>query len=105
MRIKERYIFVCLNRRPDGHPKGCCSGAGSENLRARLKELIRERDLSHKIRIVGSTCLGMCDERAVMAVYPDNVWYSGVRLEDLEEIVDEHLIGGRVVEKLRLKEQ
>ncbi len=105
MKLKERYIFVCLNRRTDGHPKGCCSSAGSEEVRARLKELTHERDISHRIRVVGSTCLGLCVGRVVMVVYPDNVWYSGVGIEDLDEVVDEHLIGGRVVERLRLKEQ
>jgi (2Fe-2S) ferredoxin len=68
----------------------------------RLCELIEEKGISDAVRVVGTTCLGFCEEGLVMVIYPDNVWYAGVGFENLEKIVDEHLIGGKVVEDLRL---
>jgi (2Fe-2S) ferredoxin len=100
--LREHYIFVCQNRRPEGHPKGCCSRSGSDEILIRLKELIEEREIWNRIRAIGTTCLGLCDQGVVMVVYPDNVWYGNVGLDDVEQIVDEHLVGGNVIERLRL---
>lgn len=105
MSLKKHYIFVCLNQRPDGHPKGCCSSAGAVDIRMRLQELIEEREISDTVRVVGSTCLGLCEDGPVIAIYPDNVWYAGVDLEDTEKVVDEHLIGGNPVEEFRLEKK
>ena len=102
MGLRERYAFVCQNRRPEGHPKGSCSEAGSDEILLRLKALIREREIGSRVRAIGTTCLGLCEKGVVMVVYPDNVWYGNIRPDDLDRIVDEHLIGGRAVEDLRL---
>lgn len=100
--LREHYVFVCQNRRPEGHPKGCCSSAGSNEVLFRLKERIEEKEIWDRVRPIGTTCLGMCEDGVVMVVYPDDVWYGKVSLDDVDRIVDEHLIGGNVVEDLRL---
>jgi len=100
--LREHYVFVCQNRRPPGHPKGCCSSAGSDEVLIRLKELIEEKEIWTRVRAIGTTCLGLCENGAVLVVYPDNVWYGKVSLDDVERIVEEHLIGGIAVEELRL---
>lgn len=101
--LREHYVFVCLNRRPEGHPKGCCSGVGSNEILLRLKELIEEKEIWERVRAIGTTCLGLCEDGAVVVVYPDNIWYTKVTLEDVDRIVEEHLIGGNTVEDLRMK--
>jgi (2Fe-2S) ferredoxin len=93
MRQYRHYVFVCQNRRPDGNPKGSCAASGSEDIRRELKERIWERGLSHDVRVIGTTCLGSCEEGPVMAVFPGNVWYRRVELKDLDRIIEEHLTG------------
>ena len=100
--LREHYVFVCQNRRPEGHPKGCCSSAGSKEVLIRLKELIEEKEIWNRVRAISTTCLGFCESGVVMVVYPDGIWYGNVSLEDVDRIVEEHLIGGEVVEDLRL---
>lgn len=100
-----RHVFVCVNRRPDGAPRGCCAARGGEELRERLKALVKERRLPHRVRVNAAGCLDFCERGAVVCVYPENVWYGGVAPEDAEEIVASHLVEGRVVERLRIPPQ
>lgn len=96
----ERHALLCLNRRPDGHPKGSCGERGSEELFARLKAVVAERGLQDRVMVSRTGCLKHCSRGPVVAVHPDNVWYAGVGAADLEAIVDEHLRDGRPVERL-----
>jgi (2Fe-2S) ferredoxin len=95
-----RHVFVCTNRRPPGSPRGSCAEKGSEELRDRLKALVKERKLPVKVRVNAAGCLDFCERGATVCVYPENVWYGGVRVADAEEIVDRHLARGEVVARL-----
>ncbi len=98
---KKRYVLVCTNEREAGHPKGCCTAVGSREVRERLKELVAEKGLKGKARVIMTSCLDICEGGPIVCVMPDNVWYEGVRVEDAEEIVDSHLGRGEPVERLR----
>jgi (2Fe-2S) ferredoxin len=98
----ERHVFVCLNERPDGHPRGCCAAKDAHLLHQRLKELVAARGLAGRIRINKAGCLDVCEHGASVVVYPEAVWYGGVTPADAEELVDRHLIAGQPVERLRL---
>jgi (2Fe-2S) ferredoxin len=98
----ERVVLVCQNTRPPGHPKGCCSEKGSEALFDRLKALVREGGLEGRVLVIRTGCLKRCECGPTMAVYPDAVWYAGVRDQDLEELCRSHLAEGRAVEGLRM---
>lgn len=102
MPTPERQILVCVNSRPAGHPRGCCSEKGSQELFERLKLLLRERGLDQRVMVNRTYCLKHCSRGPVLAVQPDNVWYAGVSLPDLAEICDSHLGQGRPVERLRM---
>jgi (2Fe-2S) ferredoxin len=67
-----------------------------------LQQLAREAGLGAKVRINKSGCLDQCEHGPTVVVYPDAVWYGNVQPEDAEEIVREHLVGGRPVERLRI---
>ena len=56
------------------------------------------------MRINKAGCLGRCDDGPVLVVYPDNVWYTYLDEEDVDEIIDQHLVHGRIVERLRLSD-
>lgn len=96
----QRHIFVCTNRRPDGHPKGCCASKGSEEIRAAFKAELEKRGIKGQMRANAAGCLDTCTFGVSVVVYPEGVWYGGVKLEDVPTIVEEHLVGGKPVERL-----
>jgi (2Fe-2S) ferredoxin len=97
-----RHVLVCTNRRPADNPKGCCADKGSEALLDKLKALARERGLDGKLMIVKTGCLKHCSQGSAVAVYPDNVWYAKVGVDDAEAIVTEHLEQGRPLVRLSM---
>jgi len=97
------HVFVCENRRDPADPRGCCGAKGSEALRAALKAEVERRGLKKQVRVNAAGCLDACAYGPTVVVYPEGVWYGGVRLEDVAEIVESHLVNGAPVERLRLK--
>ena len=101
----ERHVFVCHNSRPEGAPRPSCTSNGSSDLHARLQQLVKAAGLGGRVRINKSGCLDQCEHGPMVVVYPEAVWYGNVRAEDAAAIVEEHLVGGRPVERLRLAEE
>ncbi len=99
----ERHVFVCVNQREPGNPKGDCASKGGEAVRDAFKQLLYDRGLKGRIRANASGCLDQCARGCTVVVYPEQVWYGAVRPEDVPEIVEQHLIGGVPVERLRMK--
>jgi (2Fe-2S) ferredoxin len=99
----ERHVFVCVNRRPPGDPKGCCAEKGADDVRDAFKRELHERGLKGRIRANAAGCLDQCARGVTVVVYPEQVWYGGVTKEDVLEIVEQHLVGGVPVERLRMK--
>jgi (2Fe-2S) ferredoxin len=98
----KKHVFVCLNDRGPGHPRGSCAQKGSEKLHEKLKAALKARGLSDRIRANKAGCLDNCEHGCSVVVYPDAVWYGNVTPDDVEEIVERHLIGGEPVERLLL---
>ena len=97
------HVFVCENRRPPGHPKGSCAEAGGPEVREALKAELRRRGLDGQVRANGAGCLDACEHGATVVVYPEGVWYGGVTVADVPEIVERHLVGGEPVERLVIR--
>lgn len=100
----EKYVFVCTNDRPEGHPKGSCIQRGGAEVFQTFRDLQGEKMLLH-FKVVATGCLEPCLAGPTVVVYPDNVWYGGVTVGDVEGIIDEHLVGGRPVGLLILDEE
>jgi (2Fe-2S) ferredoxin len=100
----QRHVFVCVNERPPG-PKPCCKARGGVEVRDELKAELARRGLSRLVRANNSGCLDQCAQGVVMVLYPEQVWYGGVTVADIPEIVEQHLIGGRIVKRLLLPDQ
>jgi len=98
----ERHVFVCENRRPEGDPRGCCAEKGSTAIRDRLKILAKNAGLKGRVRINGAGCLDQCAHGPTIVVYPEATWYGAVTVDDVDEIFECHVLGGRPVERLRL---
>lgn len=101
----DKHVFVCMNQRRPGHPRGCCADKGSAEVRARFKALISQHGLSASVRANEAGCLDTCEQGVSVVVYPDAVWYGDVTVADVDRIFEEHLVGGRVVEDKRLLRQ
>jgi (2Fe-2S) ferredoxin len=99
----EKYVFVCTNERPPDHPRGSCVQKASVDVLQTFRDLQGEKNLLH-FKVVATGCLEPCLAGPTVVVYPDNVWYGGVTVDDVEQIIDEHLVGGRPVEFLILDE-
>ncbi len=97
------HVFVCENRRDPADPRGCCAAKGSEAIRAAMKEEIAKRGLKKVVRANSAGCLDSCADGPTVVVYPEGVWYGHVRVEDVPEIVESHLVNGVPVERLRMR--
>jgi (2Fe-2S) ferredoxin len=96
----EKHIFVCINQRPAGHPRGSCDSSGTGELQWIFKQKLAARGLKHKIRANKAGCLDQCEHGPNVVVYPDAVWYGRVTAEDVDEIIESHILGGKPVERL-----
>ncbi len=97
------HIFFCTNRREDG--TACCTNADAQAMRDFAKQRTKALGIAGRegcVRVNSAGCLNRCGEGPVAVVYPDDVWYRYTDSDDVNEIVEEHLLHGRVVERLKL---
>jgi len=98
----QHHVFFCLNERKNG--EACCAQHNAMAAFDRCKALVKEAGLAGPggVRVNKAGCLDRCDNGPVLVVYPEAVWYSYVDNEDIEEIIQEHLVHGRVVKRLQI---
>lgn len=99
MSYYEHHVFFCCNQRAGA---SCCANHNAESLRAYAKQRIKALSLdgAGHVRINNSGCLDRCSEGPTLVVYPQGTWYTYIDQADIDEIIDEHLVNGRVVERL-----
>jgi (2Fe-2S) ferredoxin len=104
MSYYERHVFFCCNQREPSDPRGCCNAKGASAMRDYAKRRVQELGMAGagKVRINQAGCLDRCAEGPCAVVYPDGVWYTYVDRGDIDEIIEEHLRHGRIVERLRI---
>ncbi len=95
------HVFVCTNRRPDGHSRGSCAARGSEHLRDYMKARAKELGLK-RVRINSSGCLDRCESGPCIVVYPDGIWYRVDTVADVDRVLLAHLQSGERAETLML---
>lgn len=103
MKRFEKHIFVCENKRPEGHPKGCCSDKNSPAVRELFKKRLKELGLNFSVRANSAGCLDACEYGVTVLVYPEQVWYGGITVDNVEEIIQQHIINNQPVERLKIK--
>jgi (2Fe-2S) ferredoxin len=96
----KHHVFFCLNQRENGD--ACCMDKGAEAAFDYMKSKVKQLKLNGagKVRINRAGCLDRCGEGPVMVVYPEAVWYTFVDHEDIDEIIESHLLNGKVVPRL-----
>ena len=95
----EKHIFICTNERNDPNRKSCGEECGMALVKA-FKKSLNDKNLRGKIRAQRAGCLDACDFGPSMVVYPEGIYYGGVQLSDVEEIINEHIINDRPVQRL-----
>ena len=102
MSYYQRHVFFCCNQR-DGERESC-NPKGASEIRDYAKKKVKELGLAGegKVRINQAGCLDRCEEGPVLVVYPEAVWYTYVDRADVDEIIDEHITHGRVVDRLKI---
>ena len=102
MSYYQRHVFFCCNQREAG--EACCNNHHATEMRAYAKDKVKALHLSGKgkVRVNVAGCLDRCDEGPVIVIYPEEVWYTYVDQKDIDEIISEHLLKGRIVERLRI---
>ena len=103
MSYYSKHVFFCTNQRaPD---ESCCNNSCASEMRGYAKQKVKTLGIStaeHPLRINSAGCLGRCDDGPVLVVYPEAVWYTYVDQSDIDEIIEEHLTNGRIVNRLKL---
>ena len=96
------HVFFCSNQRQPGET--CCNARGATEMRNYAKDRLKALGLSGpgKVRINSAGCLDRCDLGPVLVVYPEGVWYTYIDRDDIDEIIDSHLLHGNVVERLKI---
>jgi (2Fe-2S) ferredoxin len=100
----EHHLFVCQNERDESAARPSCANEHAGKLRDSLKDAVKAAGLKDRVRVNSAGCLDQCEHGPVVVVYPEAVWYGFVRPKDAEEIVQQHLLHGRPVDRLRLPE-
>ena len=105
MKRFERHIFICENKRPEGHPRGCCSEKNSPEIKELFKKRIKELGVNTNVRANSAGCMDACEHGVTVVVYPEQIWYGKVTVADVEEIIQEHIIKNIPVERLKIKDE
>ena len=90
----EKLVFICTTG------SSCPSQADTVASVKQMRAEIAKAGLHTQIRINKSGCFSQCGHGPMIVVYPENVWYTGVRAEDVQEIIESHLLGGKPVDRL-----
>lgn len=100
----DKHVFFCTNDRGADAERPSCNMCGSQKLRDYAKARAKKLGLTGpgKVRINKAGCLDRCEEGPVCVIYPEAVWYTYVDEEDIDEIIESHLIKGRLVKRLQL---
>ena len=98
----QRHIFFCLNERANG--EACCAQHNAQAAFEHCKKRVKDLGLAGpgQVRVNKAGCLGRCLEGPVMVIYPEAVWYQFVDQDDIDEIIESHLVNGTPVDRLRI---
>jgi len=102
--VFEKHLFVCTNQRSRSEKRSCGEQHGLA-LTAAFKKSIKDKNLAMPIRAQRAGCLGICDFGPTVAIYPEGTFYVNVQLDDVEEIVQSHIVENKVVKRLLLKQE
>ena len=103
MSYYNKHVMLCTNQKPAG--KQCCANSGGEEFFSYMKTRLLELEMHGpgKVRVSKSGCLGRCSSGPCIVIYPEGVWYTYSSPEDIDKIIDNHLIAGKIVDSLLIE--
>jgi (2Fe-2S) ferredoxin len=101
--IYEKHIFICTNQRAATATRRSCGDVHGLEIVDAFKKGLKAKNLNFPIRAQRAGCLDICDFGQTIAVYPDGIFYVGVSVADVDEIIEEHIVHNRPVERLRFR--
>jgi (2Fe-2S) ferredoxin len=96
------HIFICQNQRPEGHERGCCLSKGSDKLLNYMKARLKELGVKN-LRVNKAGCMDQCEMGPAMVIYPEGIWYSPQSIEDIEQIIQLHILNKKQAKDLLMK--
>lgn len=100
-----KHIFICTNQRSSDHPRGSCDPNGCGELHRAFKTKLAKCGVNTEVRANKAGCLDQCEHGPSVVVYPEGIWYGGVTVKDVDEIVESHILGNKPVERLVISEK
>jgi (2Fe-2S) ferredoxin len=97
-----KHVFICTQGRPPGHPRGSCAANDSMPMFQEFMQQFEKRGLWGKFALTSTGCMGPCDRGPNVLVYPEGIMYGAVSKDDVNAIIDEHLLQDQPVERLKL---
>lgn len=101
----KKHVFICENIRDAASGRASCGRHNTVELRNKLKEMVKASENGKGIRINAAGCLGQCSRGPVMVIYPQAIWYGCFSGEDLEEILQESILGDGVIERFLISDK
>ena len=101
MKKYKKHIFICINKRDDSLQKKSCGNLGLE-IRNKFVEELKKENLTHEVRANKSGCLASCASGPTVVIYPEQIWYKNVRVEDVSEIIQETIIKNKILDRLTI---
>jgi len=102
MTYYKHHVFFCVNQREAG--EACCGNHDAQSMRDYAKDRVKALGLKGPggVRVNSAGCMDRCDDGPCVVVYPEGTWYTYIDQSDIDEIVEEHLVNGRVVDRLKI---
>jgi len=98
----EKHILVCTHSRPDDDPKGSCRQHGANPVAEKFADEFGERELWGRMKLNTTSCMGTCEHGPTVLIYPEGVMYGKVTADDVDKIIDQHLLNDQPVEELKM---
>lgn len=95
----EYHVFVCAQSRADGHPRGSCVACGAGSIFQAFANQINIKKLVGKVALTQTGCLGPCHLGSNVLIYPDGIMYSEIQPDDVETIVERHILQGEPLQQ------
>ena len=102
MTYYKHHVFFCLNQRDP--PEACCANHNAAAMKDHAKKRVKALGIKGEggVRINSAGCLDRCEEGPCIVVYPEGTWYTYIDEKDIDEIIDEHVVNGRPVDRLKI---
>lgn len=99
------HVFICTGNKIGNENKGYCFSKGGEDIFKKFNEVVTEQKLEKDVLVTSCGCFRcrISKKGPNMVIYPQGIWYSGVKVDDVVDIIEMHIKGGKIVDRLLLE--